>query len=234
MKSHRKMTPEVFYSTKYNDLKDTRASDIYLMKTFDYLKRLKSRGKLLDVGCSYGDFGSRLMSLGFSVYGVDIRKAHLEASRKKGLITKYADVEKGLPFADSFFDVVFAGEIIEHLYDTTFFLKELSRVTRKGGLVIITTPNVASIQNRIQLLFGKLPGIVNHLEQSVGHIRYYTFSDLRKQMGNAGLKIIHSDTSNFPFPIAAPLVPAFVKKLAIKASRIAPTMGYQIIMVARK
>lgn len=230
----KKMTPEAFYSGKYNDLKDARASDLYLLKVYNYLKRLKIRGRLLDVGCSYGDFGEKLISLGFAVYGVDIRKTHLAQAKKRGLIVNYADVEAGLPFADNFFSVVFAGEIIEHLYDTTSFVRELTRVTKPGGLVVVTTPNLASLQNRIGFFFGRLPGVVNHLEESVGHIRYYTFSDLKQQLERAGLRIIHQDTSNFPFPISCKFVPSFLKELAVGASWVVPTLGFQIIMVARK
>lgn len=233
----KKTNPTDFYSGAYNDLKDTRASSTYMLKVYNYLKELNpagGRGKLLDVGCSYGDFGQKLMRLGFTVYGVDIRKTHLAQSKKRGLIAKYADVEKGLPFEDSFFDVVFAGEIIEHLYDTTSFVSELSRVTKPHGLVIVTTPNLASLQNRLSLLLGKLPGIVNHLEKSVGHIRYYTFSDLKAQLEGNGLKVVHEDSSNFPFPVSLGIIPGFLKRLAVNGSKIAPHLGYQIVMVARK
>jgi SAM-dependent methyltransferase len=61
------------------------------------------------------------------------------------------DVEIGLPFRDNFFDLIFCGEVIEHTFNTDYFISEVYRILR--WFLIITTPNLASFWNRIFLLF---------------------------------------------------------------------------------
>lgn len=120
------------------------------------------------------------------------------------------------------FDYVFAGEIIEHLYDTDFFLEEIKRVLKPNGILIITTPNFLSFGRRIYYLFGK--GIFMEQsftlpEKAAGHIRYYTFDSLKElaRMHNFEPEMTFSDTVTFPW---------FRIDLLAK---IFPTMGQSII-----
>jgi len=62
-----------------------------------------------------------------------------------------------LPFENNYFDFVFAGEIIEHLFDSRFFLKEVHRVLKINGYLILSTPNLARIDDRLKFLLGKTP-----------------------------------------------------------------------------
>jgi len=61
-------------------------------------------------------------------------------------------VEK-FPFSDNYFDTVFAGEIIEHLYNPDHLLAETYRVLKPKGIFVLTPPNLASIHNRITSWF---------------------------------------------------------------------------------
>ncbi len=96
---------------------------------------------------------------------------------------------QNIPFDDDYFDVVYAGEIIEHLWNPDFVLREMYRVTKVGGSVIITTPNLSSWYNRILLLIGLTPinielsseviigrrfKFLGNGSPPVGHIRVYT------------------------------------------------------------
>jgi len=55
------------------------------------------------------------------------------------------------------FDVVFANQVIGHLYETDLFLKEIYRMLKNGGYTIISTPNLAGFHNIFSLIFGKQP-----------------------------------------------------------------------------
>lgn len=88
-----------------------------------------------------------------------------------------------------FFDLVFAGEVIEHLVDTGHFLSEVNRVLRTGGTFIITTPNLVSLENRIRALFGKYPKWMDYDLNGIGHIRAYTPKVLKEQFIKYGFKI---------------------------------------------
>jgi len=62
-----------------------------------------------------------------------------------------------LPFEDDRFDVVVSIEVIEHVEDQFAFLRELVRVARPGGRVIVTTPNVLNVNSRLRTLLWGFP-----------------------------------------------------------------------------
>lgn len=90
-------------------------------------------GKILDVGCNYGNFHKLVMERG-ECYGLDIEVTNYKENMIKG------DAHF-LPFKNGSFDSVFAGEVIEHLTSPAIFLKEIERVLKRGGCAVITIPN---------------------------------------------------------------------------------------------
>lgn len=73
-----------------------------------------------------------------------------------------ADCERILKTSSiSTFDVIFLGEVFEHLFQPYPTMKRLINLLNPGGYLIITTPNLANIYNRILLMFGK--PLYNHL-----------------------------------------------------------------------
>lgn len=107
-----------------------------------------------------------------------------------------------LPFEDNHFDLVYAGEIIEHLWNPDFAIREIYRVTKEGGTDIITTPNLASWYNRLLLLTGLTPINVELSSEAivgrrfkflgngsppVGHIRVFTKQALLELCGKQGI-----------------------------------------------
>ncbi len=63
-------------------------------------------------------------------------------------------MEEGIPYPDDSFDVVSAGEVIEHIYDPDRLLAETRRVLRPGGHVVLTTPNLQAWYNRALFVAG--------------------------------------------------------------------------------
>ena len=195
-----------------------------------FQKDAKNSVKLLDIGCYDGHVASLLKkSLGNNceAYGIDIAKKTITLARQKGIHAKICDIEKGINYELNLFDYVFAGEIIEHLYDTDFFMREVKRILKPGGIFIITTPNFVSLGRRLYYLFGK--GIF--MEQSfslpknaAGHIRYFTFETLKELLQLHKFEPIasFSDTVTLPgfFLFDAP-------------AKIFPTLGRYIISFSR-
>ena len=112
----------------------------YYPKREDLLKFLK--GRILDIGCNYGEFHKLVIErgkdMGGVVYGLDIEVINYRDNMIKG------DAHY-LPFKDESFDSIFAGEIIEHLTNPAQFLKEIERVLKKGGVAVLTAPNPYSL-----------------------------------------------------------------------------------------
>src|SRR3954469_10742117 len=109
------------YVSKYDSLASEDALyDIPQRK--EYLLGQIGRGKrVLDVGCLGGKLSREILERNNEVWGVEINPAAAEVAQRRGIRVKVADAEQGLPFEDSSFDVVHAGEVIEHLYDTKHF-----------------------------------------------------------------------------------------------------------------
>lgn len=100
------------------------------------------RGRtLLDVGCGFGAFSGQAVARGARVTSLDIGLQLLGRTRQQcGSRPVNADACR-LPFADASFDVVISSECIEHTLDPAAALREISRVARPGGLIVVTTPN---------------------------------------------------------------------------------------------
>jgi SAM-dependent methyltransferase len=116
--------------------------------------------KLLDIGTGKGIAPRVFDSLGYSVFTVDSKKASgtsaIENIKSTDISGYYCDVEKeGLPFEDGTFDLVFFGDVIEHLlHSPKKILSEIHRVLKKGGVCVATTPNSVRLTARLKLLIG--------------------------------------------------------------------------------
>ncbi|MDD5552200.1 MAG: class I SAM-dependent methyltransferase [Candidatus Pacebacteria bacterium] len=170
----------------------------------DIVNKLDLRNKnILDIGCYDGTFLSLIENRNNNFYGIDANDYAVRKAKEKGINVKkfFFNDESKIPFENNFFDLIIAGEIIEHIYDTDFFLDEIYRLLKKDGFLILSTPNLASFGRRLMLLLGINPIIEcsPNEKDSSGHIRYFTFKTLehllRKHRFNIVLK--RSDLVNF-------------------------------------
>ncbi|PIN98824.1 MAG: hypothetical protein COT90_02485 [Candidatus Diapherotrites archaeon CG10_big_fil_rev_8_21_14_0_10_31_34] len=218
-----------FQGERYADLPVDLHFNERLRKIFVMINKEK-RGKLLDLGCIKGEFSLELEKKGWNVFGADISSALIE-TKKKGIKSIKFDFEKPFPFKNNSFDVVFAGEIIEHIFDTDFFVSELNRILKPNGFLVISTPNTAWIGNRFLLLIGKKPLNLDYF-LSGGHIRAYTFELLEKQLTQHGFKIEEktSELLRISDKIEFPLLYRLESVLA----DFFPTLSLSVIIKARK
>lgn len=209
---------------------------VYLYKIFKSLKKLLPKeSRILEIGCADGSFAKFLMKENYQVLGLDIAEEALHLAQANGVNAQVANIEEGLTITENNFDAVVAAEIIEHLYDTDFFIEEIKKVLKKDGYIFISTPNLASLKNRCKLLFGAYPQYseYNLAPTSAGHIRNYTIPTLKKQLLDHDFKIIKITSPNLLCPMAKN-VPKFLKYLAIWLGDIFPSFGSHIIIVAKK
>lgn len=113
----------------------------------------KSTVKVLDVGCNTGRGGVRLKELDSSleIFGLDCVQDRLNVLPKCYMDGVYG-LSIEIPFTDRYFDVIVAGEFLEHLYpaDVDKTLCEFQRVLKVGGRLLMTTPNPDYIRHKIR------------------------------------------------------------------------------------
>lgn len=113
------------------------------------IKKYKDTGKLLEIGSSYGFFLNVAKDNGFDVCGVEISPDAVNYSQKKfGLkVFKGTLVSASLPSSN--FDAVVMMDVLEHLTDPRRELQSVSRVLKRGGLLVIQVPNFESVMAKI-------------------------------------------------------------------------------------
>lgn len=115
---------------------------------------------LLDIGCGFGGLTSLVAEkLGArKIHGIDVDAEALREAQDKGIVTHHRDVSDGaLPFQDNMFDMVISLGMLDYLPFFDPLLKEMHRVLKPGGYVVIALPNLASWNNRFALLLGYQP-----------------------------------------------------------------------------
>ncbi|MEU6712722.1 class I SAM-dependent methyltransferase [Nonomuraea sp. NPDC046802] len=148
-------------------------------------------GRIVEGGRLLGVLGSR------HVVYVDFDPGALGSVEFRGHRRLCSDAATTLPFRDATVCAVVLGELIEHIYDTRRLLEECHRILAPGGVVVVTTPNLAALQDRVRFFAGRSPRHVNPLHRYLWlHIRPFTASSLTEVFGAAGFDVTELE-SNF-------------------------------------
>ncbi len=101
--------------------------------------------KVLDLAAGHGAFTQELFQLNYDVEACDLFPEHFHFDK---VVCKKADLTKSLPFDDNYFDVVVAMEVTEHIMDHEVFFREIHRILKPGGRLLVSTPNILSLKSR--------------------------------------------------------------------------------------
>lgn len=203
--------------------------------------------KVLDIGTGTGEllYSIKKNFPQYAYYGCDIAKNTIKNNviKKKGINWSAQNFNNKTSYKSNSFNLIISGEVIEHVYDTDNFLYEISRIMKKNGLLIISTPNLASWIDRLFLLFGLQPlatevsnasrkfgreifyKLVNFKEESdsAGHLRCFTKDALKSMLKYYGFNVIKDIPCHYHS--------FFINKLVTK---IFPNMSQGTLLVCKK
>lgn len=190
-------------------------------KNIFHLLGKNSNAKFLDLGCDDGELTEKLAEkIGTNnIYGVEIVEKRIKLAEEKGIKVKKFDLNNRFDFEDSFFDVVHANQVIEHLYNSDNFLSEIHRVLKPDGYAIISTENASSWCNISASILGwQIFSLTNFSHKKLGignplalhrekkgfydiHVRIYNIRGLKEYLGVFGFKVENiKGAGYFPLP----------------------------------
>jgi 2-polyprenyl-3-methyl-5-hydroxy-6-metoxy-1,4-benzoquinol methylase len=157
----------------------------------DFLRRHVQAGeRVLDLGCGEGRFAAELMQAGAEVVGVDVAHEPLRRARARyaGLDLRTIALDGAWELEDASFDVVWAGEVIEHVADTAGWLSEVRRVLRPHGRLLLSTPAHGRLL-RLQLALSRR-AFEAHFDPLSDHLRFYTRPLLARLLSEFGFESV--------------------------------------------
>lgn len=146
--------------------------------------------RVLDIPAGAGAFTQRMQKRGIEVYSADIENILMVENDN----FEIANMNHTLPYEDGFFDAIACIDGIEHLERPFDFVRECFRVLKKGGCLVISTPNISALRSRWRWMLtghhnkGKTP--LDETEPSpLHHINLFSFHRLRYALHSNGFKI---------------------------------------------
>lgn len=210
-----------------------------------------SSGQILDLPSGDGVNSRRLATVGFDVRAADLFP---EECQKTGFPCERVDMTKSLPYADASFEGVLNSEGIEHISSQIALLQEFYRILKPGGILIVTTPNLLSLEGRVGLLLTgharrrhalvyptartQKPMPNPSMEEDIyfGHAFLINIFQLRYYLTHARFEILSVDTTRYSWRsllllplLYIPVRWATQKLVCGKRSRIPPGLQREIL-----
>ncbi len=182
------MTPSEYHEALWREIPEGLTPAAFELRLGFLMESAAPGRRVLDLGCGEGAFSARLLEAGSEVVGVDVAQEPLRRARLRhpqlDLRLLESDSSWGLP--DSSFDLVWAGEVIEHVSDLAGWLSELRRVLRSGGVLALSTPHLG----RSELLRASLTQrlFAEQFDPLSDHLRFFAPATLGALLNDFGFE----------------------------------------------
>lgn len=155
--------------------------------------KYKELKRFCDLGCGSGERTILFCGKNRDIIGIDIKNYMSDFYKRFKFIEK--DIfDSGLP--DKSFDIILSFDVIEHMDNPNKILKEMKRLLKKNGIIILSTPNKYRLFSAPLVYFGirKFPYCIDKEKKEIypefWHIKEYSSRDLKTLVINIGFKII--------------------------------------------
>lgn len=217
------------YSTWKNHQKRIELMLKFLDITFEKSGKTKDNFKIIDIGGNTGVISELVQDKGYDIVVADISGLALKKAKARGIKTLKLDFNENFSSIDKKYDVIIAGEIIEHILDVKKFLDECNNILEEDGYLILSTPNLANFKDRIRFLFGKMPRQINPFHEYLKlHIRQFSYSSLKEALNYSNFELLKFK-SNY-VALGSDSRPCFIRFLAV----LFPKLGSSLIVLAQK
>ncbi len=158
-----------------------------LLETYAPTRDNRPGLRILDAGCGTGGTMKAVGELG-EVHGCDAAWAALEYCRKRSFTNLACSRVEQLSYVDGSLDVVTSCDVLEHVADDGAALREIYRILRPGGIVVMTVP--------------AHPYLWSEHDEALAHLRRYTRKEITGKLQEAGYRIEKfSSAVSFVFPV---------------------------------
>lgn len=199
MKNSKEFLSKIKTASAFN-----RRLEYFADEYLNYKKTHPHPIKVLDVGCGCDCRISKYKAKEDKYYGCDFYEkidTDIDDYQKINL-NEDSLTEK---YKDKKFDVIFCGEVIEHLFSPDSLLEEIKLLMHNDSILVLSTPNLGYYPNRIMLLFGISPLFLENsselklgrkfkslgqLNKTEGHIRIFTFGAIRDLLKLKGFETV--------------------------------------------
>ena len=123
-----------------------KAIYIWRLQRRKRIEKFTGKGKILDIGCGRGLFLDIMRSHGWTVTGVEFDQEAAELASRAFGIEVIEETMMSSTLRDDEFDVITMNHVLEHVYDPVEAIRECSRTMKNGGLLVVSVPNILSLQ----------------------------------------------------------------------------------------
>ena len=187
------------------------------------LQLIGSSKRVLELGPATGYFTRELVARGCRVVAVEVDPAAAEKVRQHAervIVGDLADPEViGSAVDAEGFDVVVAGDVLEHLPDPLRVLRACRAALKPGGYVVLSVPNIAHADIKLQLLAGRFPyrdtGLLDRT-----HLHFFTRDSLEEMLRDAGLLVVD---------LRRVVLPVFSTEQAVDPAEVSPEVLAEVV-----